>query len=69
MGRQTKSNMGLDYRVLHVILVNYERELGDPAVSNSRKREVMFFGAFFLVGFVLALRGNEGFMVEAHGLI
>ena len=69
MGKQTKSNMGLDYKVLHLILNGYEAELMDVSVTQARKRWVAMCGAFFLLGFVLSLRGNEGFMVEAHGLI
>ena len=30
MGKQTKTNMGLDYRILHLILEGYEKELVDP---------------------------------------
>ena len=35
------------------------REEGDGA---------FMVGSFLLLGFVLSLRGNKGFMVEAHGL-
>ena len=69
MGRQTKTNMGLDYRALHIILNSYEIELNDPSTSDERKRAVVIFGSFFVLGFVLALRGSEGFLIEAHGLI
>ena len=69
MGKQTKSNMGLDYRILHLILKNYEKELVEPNTTMDRNRMIVMFGNFFLLGFVLSLRGNEGFMIEAHGLL
>ena len=69
MGRQTKSNMGIDYQALHIILNNYEWELGDPCTPVDRKRKVIMYGTFFLLEFVLSLRSHEGFLIEAHGLI
>ena len=68
LGRQTKSNWGLDYKILHVILNNFESELLDDETSLSKKREIIMLGSFFLTGFVCALRGNEVFLVEAEGL-
>ena len=68
MGKQTKSNMGLDYKILHLMLDGYEAELGSADVDVERKRKVVNFATFFLLGFVLSLRGNEGFMIEAGGL-
>ena len=68
MGKQTKSNMGLDYKILRLILEKYEKELIDPNSSVERKRWITMCGNFFVLGFVLSLRGNEGFKIEAQGL-
>jgi len=69
MGKQTKSNMPLDYKILHLILDGYEKELNNESVPDNRKRWINMCGTFYLLGFVLSLRGNEGLMVEAHGLV
>ena len=69
MGRQTKSNMPLDYKVLHVILSNMEKELNDSETEKDRKRWIIMCATLYLLGFVLSLRGPECFMIEAHGLI
>ena len=69
MGKQTKSNMPLDYKVLHLILNNLECELIDSSVNKHRKRWISMCGCIFLIGFVLSLRGPECLMVESHGLI
>jgi hypothetical protein len=68
LGKQTKSNWGLDYNVLHVILNNLEQELMERECLPERKRELTMLGAFFLIGFVCGLRGNEFFLVEAEGI-
>ena len=69
MGKQTKSNMPLDYKVLHLIMKSFDEELVCVGVSAARSRWISMCGCFLLLGFVLSLRGNEGFMVEAHGLV
>jgi hypothetical protein len=68
LGKQTKSNWGLDYNALHVILNNFEEELSDPNLEPKIKRELIMLGSFFIIGFVCGLRGNEIFLVEAEGL-
>jgi len=69
MGRQTKPNIALDYKILHLILQMFESEIRSPAVSMERKRWLVCCGTLLLLGFVLSLRGPECFMVEAHGLL
>ena len=68
MGRQVESNWGLDYRVLLKILVNLEYEIHQNTTNDNRKREIVMLGSYLVVCFVCALRGNEGFLVEADGL-
>ena len=68
MGRQTEVDFGLDYNILHMILDNLEEEIEDGETDPGRRRWCIMVGNFLLLGFVLSLRGNEGFMVEAHGL-
>ena len=69
MGKQSKANMALDYKILHLILETFEDELNLDKSTEERKRRVTLCGSFLLLGFVLSLRGPEGFMIEAHGLI
>ena len=68
MGKQTKSNMGLDYRVLHLLLSDYEREFGNPSVTSQRKRNVVFFGAFFLLGLCCLCEGMGALWWKLMGL-
>ena len=68
LGKQTRSNWGLDYKVLHIILKNLEADLDDEDLKPIMRREKIMLGAFFLIGFVCGLRGNETFLVEAEGL-
>ena len=69
MGRQTKPNIALDYKILHMILNQFEGEIVSDEVPSERKRWLVMCGTLLLLGFVLSLRGPECFMVEAHGLI
>ena len=69
MGRQTKPNIALDYKILHLILTQFEQEIVSEVVPMERKRWLVVCGALLLIGFVLSLRGPECFMVEAHGLM
>ena len=68
MGRQTKVNLGLDYRILLVILERLESDYLNSFVTSNERREYVMIASFLVIGFVLALRGHEIFMVEAHGL-
>ena len=68
LGKQTKSNWGLDYKVLHIILENLEEELERLNTGNQQRREIIMIGSFLIVGFVCGLRGNEIFLVEAEGI-
>jgi len=69
MGRQTKQDTALDYQVLHLILSNIENEIASRELDEENRRWLIMVGAYLVVTFVLSLRGNEGFMVEAGGLI
>lgn len=68
MGRQTKVNVGLDYRILLMILERLEKDYSNSLTTSEAKREIVIVATFLITGFVLALRGHEIFMVEAHGL-
>ena len=69
MGRQTKRNIALDYIILHLILKNIEDSLDSPGTSTAQSRWLTMVGAYLQIVFVLSLRGNEGFVVEAGGII
>jgi len=69
MGRQTRQNIALDYKILHIILGNLDNEWERLEEGSQRKRWIVIAATYLLFGFVLALRGNEGFMVEAGGLV
>ena len=68
LGKQTKSNWGLDYKVLHLILENLEEELEKEKAGSYESRNIIMIGSFLLIGFVCGLRGNEIFLVEAEGI-
>lgn len=68
MGRQTKVDFGLSIDILHAILTNLETDLHSTGFSTVEKRYKTMLGAYLIVGFVCALRGNEGFMLESSGL-
>ena len=68
LGRQTKSNWGLDYKALHIILSNLEEELEENELKKGEKRSLIMLGSFLMIGFVCGLRGNEIFLVEAEGI-
>ena len=68
MGRQVESNWGLDYRALGIILEGLEKKIEEGNETAEGSREAIMLGAFLVVSFVCALRGNEGFMLEAEGL-
>jgi hypothetical protein len=61
--------MGLDYMILHAILKNLMEELKSEDTTVERKRWVIMVGTFLLLSFVLALRGNETFMIESGSLV
>ena len=68
LGKQTKSNWGLDFNVLHIILNHFEKNLMEENLSKEEKRTTVMLGSFFMIGFVCGLRGNEIFLVEAEGI-
>ena len=68
LGKQTRSNWGLDYNALHVILNNLETDLLQVDLSPMERRKIIMIGSFLVIGFVCGLRGNEIFLVEAEGL-
>ena len=68
LGRQTKSNWGLDYKVLHIMLNNLEAALEENETTKTERRNLIMLGSFMLIGFVCGLRGNEIFLVEAEGI-
>ena len=69
MGRQTIQNMALDYLILKLIMKDLEQTITDPSISENKKRWLIMVGGYLVTGFVLALRSNEVFMVEAGGLV
>ena len=69
MGKQTQTDLGLDVRVLKLILRNLKEEIQEEQGNYVRVRELLLTGTLLITGFVLALRGNECLMVDAGGLI
>ena len=51
------------------ILTRVERELHEKDTEVSRRRFLMVFGAYLVIGYGGSLRGNEGFFVEGKSLI
>lgn len=69
MDKEKRSNLGLEFGILMEIMDRLERELVDPDTTRDRKRFLIVFGAFMVIGYGGSLRGNEGFFVEAKSLI
>ena len=68
MGRQTKVDLGLDYRILLAIQNILFEKINQAADPFGTARDEILIGSFLVFGFVFALRGNEIFMVEAGAL-
>ena len=61
--------MALDPDILHLILSNLDNEWFNNDTSQQRKRLISMVGCYLVVSFACSLRGNEGFMMDLHGLI
>ena len=68
MGKQQKTNFGLDYRILIQILRRLAANILLEEGNYVSVRKSVLLGTTLVVGFVCALRGNEILMVDAHGL-
>lgn len=68
MGRDVRGDLPLDYKIVHLILDQLEKELLDYETSLKRRRWIATAGAYFTISFVMALRGNETFMLHLKGL-
>lgn len=68
MGKTIKQDTVLSVSILLVILENLDRDFKSASSSLTRKRDVVILGAFLVIGFCDALRGNEVFMVESSCL-
>ena len=69
MGKEVRSDMALDPEILHLVLSNLNNEWHNNDTSNNRKRLISIVGCYLVVSFACSLRGNEGFMMDLHGLI
>ena len=69
MGRDTRSDVGLDISILIEILKNLEAEIKSSPTSRNRRRWLVIVGAYLMLSYVCSLRGNEGFMLEQSDLI
>ena len=52
MGQDTRSNFGLDHRILLKILRSMDKELNSLRTGSDRKRFLITVGAYFVVLFV-----------------
>eukprot|EP00957_Ditylum_brightwellii_P134007 10217565-Ditylum_brightwellii.AAC.1 len=69
MGRDLCPNLGLDYRILHLILANIETDMLDSSWGQARIHFLLLVGFYLVRCFTASLRGNEGFIMETQGLI
>ena len=69
MGKEVKSDMALDPVILHLVLSNMDNEWKNGDTSYARKRWISVVGCYLIITFACSLRGNEGFMIDLHGLI
>jgi hypothetical protein len=69
MGRTLKQDAALAVDILIQILKNLDTELKQGCETQAvRRRDIVMLGAFLVIGFCDALRGNEVFLVEASTL-
>ena len=69
MGRDTRSDVGLDIAILIEILKNLETEIKSSPTARNRRRWLVLVGAYLIISYVCSLRGNEGFMLERSDLM
>eukprot|EP00957_Ditylum_brightwellii_P096747 7368229-Ditylum_brightwellii.AAC.1 len=69
MGKDIRPNLGLDYRILHILLENIEEEMADRKLGWVWKCFLLVFGFYMIARFTVSLRGNKEFMIELQGLI
>eukprot|EP00957_Ditylum_brightwellii_P089769 6837295-Ditylum_brightwellii.AAC.1 len=69
MGQDVRPNVGLDYKVLHIILDNIKRDILSDKYVRPRKCFLLLLGFYLLICFVGSLQGNEGFMMELQELL
>ena len=69
MDKEKRSDLALEFKLLLTILTRVERELHEKDTEVSRRRFLMVFGAYLVIGYGGSLRGNEGFFVEGKSLI
>lgn len=68
MGRDVRGDIPIDYHILHKMLININLEILDKDTSETRRRWLVTVGAYFILSFVLALRGNETLMLDLRAL-
>ena len=69
MDKDKRSDLALEFKLLIAVLDRVERELHEEVTEVGRRRFLIIFGAFLVIGYGGSLRGNEGFFVEAKSLI
>lgn len=68
MGRDVHGDLALDFNILHKILDQMKSEIIDGDTLFKRRRWLAMAGSFYVLSFVLALRGNETLMLDLKGL-
>ena len=68
MGRDVKGDLAIDYRIMLRILSHLKEELLEVETMIKRRRWIASVGAFYTIGFTLALRGNEILMLDLSEL-
>lgn len=69
MGKVTCQNLGISFEVLSKLLELYDEELASEDIGKDRFREIIVFGAAFVILYAAALRGNEVFFMERSELV
>ena len=69
MDKEVRSDLGLEFSLALKILRQVEEELGVSTTSPTRRRALIMFGGYLVIGYAGSLRGNEGFYVEGRSLI
>ena len=68
MGRISKPDLGISIKVMHALLEDLEKDRLDPCISAQERERIDLVGAWFVIAFVGALRGEEVPMVDLFGL-
>ena len=69
MVHDARLNKALEHRVLHLKLYHLNKIILNTNSTIEDRHWMVIMGFYLLITFSDSIQGNEGFMVEAYGLI